>query len=94
MNKNCKAANWFVKFKAKKKPRFKAGSELSDKVNKMNVEIHEEEGELIFTIVHEGDRTPDVESFKVSMEKGNLEKSWNRLIQFRYKAYIGEPSGG
>jgi exopolyphosphatase/guanosine-5'-triphosphate,3'-diphosphate pyrophosphatase len=59
-----------------------------------DIQIHEEEGELIFTIVHEGERTPDVESFKVSMEKGNLEKSWNRLIQFRYKAYIGESHGG
>ena len=39
MNKNCKSANWFLKFKAKKKPRFKPGTEMSEKVNKMNVEI-------------------------------------------------------
>ena len=46
MDKKCKSANWFFKFKAKKKPRFKPGTEMAEKVNKMNVEIQEEESEI------------------------------------------------
>jgi exopolyphosphatase/guanosine-5'-triphosphate,3'-diphosphate pyrophosphatase len=59
-----------------------------------DVEIHEEQGELIITIIHGGDRVPEVESLKVSMEKSNLEKSWNKQIQFRHKPFIGELIGG
>lgn len=59
-----------------------------------DIEIQEEEGELIITIVHDGERVPDVESLKVSMEKSNLEKSWNKQIQFRHKPFTGEFSGG
>jgi nucleoid DNA-binding protein len=43
MNKVCKSSDWKVQLKAKKKPRFKPGSELSDKVNIMNVDIEENE---------------------------------------------------
>ena len=45
MKKECKLANWDLKFKSRKKPRFKAGSELSEKANKIDVEIQEGESE-------------------------------------------------
>ena len=41
MKKVCKSSDWKVKLRAKKKPRFKPGSELSEKVNIMNVGIEE-----------------------------------------------------
>ena len=46
MNKVCKSSDWKVQLKAKKKPvpkKFGTGSELSDKVNIMNVDIEENE---------------------------------------------------
>jgi nucleoid DNA-binding protein len=46
MKKNCKSSDWNIKLRAKKKPRFKPGSELSEKVNIMNVEINEENDDL------------------------------------------------
>jgi nucleoid DNA-binding protein len=46
MKKVCKSSDWNIKLKAKKKPRFKPGSELSEKVNIMNVEINEENDDL------------------------------------------------
>jgi nucleoid DNA-binding protein len=49
MNKDCKTKEWDIKLKAKKSPRFKAGSKLADKVNKMNVDINEESDETTAT---------------------------------------------
>ncbi|MES2587711.1 MAG: hypothetical protein V4622_01950 [Bacteroidota bacterium] len=49
MNKDCKAKEWDVKLKKKRVPRFKAGSELADKVNKMAVDINEESDETTAT---------------------------------------------
>ena len=46
MNKNCKSSNWFLKFKNKKKSTFKVGADLTEKVNKINLEIQEEESEI------------------------------------------------
>jgi nucleoid DNA-binding protein len=46
MNKVCKSSDWLLKLRAKRKPRFKPGSELSEKVNIMNVEINEENDDL------------------------------------------------
>lgn len=45
MNKECKSKEWDIKFETKNKVRFKAGSELADKVNKMKVDINEETDE-------------------------------------------------
>ena len=58
-----------------------------------DVEVHEEQGELVITVIHEGERVPEVESLKVSMEKSNLEKSWNKQIQFKNKPFTGELNG-
>jgi nucleoid DNA-binding protein len=82
MNKNCKAANWFVKFKAKKKPRFKAGSELSDKVNKMNVDIQEEESEISKAI----DMKMEVEQ----SENDHLEIALKKKLRFKAGADLTE----
>jgi nucleoid DNA-binding protein len=46
MKKVCSLNDWKLKLRAKRKPRFKPGSELSDKVNIMNVEINEENDDL------------------------------------------------
>jgi hypothetical protein len=42
MKKVCSLNDWKLKLRAKRKPRFKPSSELSDKVNIMNVDINEE----------------------------------------------------
>ncbi len=75
MNKNCKAANWFVKFKAKKKPRFKPGTEMSEKVNKMNVEIQEEESEISKAI--------DIKMEVEQSEKDHLEIALKKKLRFK-----------
>jgi nucleoid DNA-binding protein len=46
MKKVCSLNDWKLKLRAKRKPRFKPGSELSEKVNIMNVEINEENDDL------------------------------------------------
>ena len=45
MNKECKTKEWDVQLTKKRDVRFKAGSELADKVNRMAVDINEETGE-------------------------------------------------
>ncbi len=49
MNKDCKVKEWDVKLKKKRTAKFKSGSELADKVNKMNVDINEESDETTAT---------------------------------------------
>ena len=49
MNEECKVKEWDVKLKKKRTTKFKAGSELADKVNKMNVDISEETDETTAT---------------------------------------------
>lgn len=44
MNKNCKTSDWNLNFRAKNKLRFKAGADLTEKVN-VQVDINEEEDE-------------------------------------------------
>lgn len=82
MNKNCKSSNWFLKFKSKKKLSFKAGSELSDKVNKMNVEIQEEESEIFKAI----EIKMDVEQ----SEKDRLEIALKKKLRFKAGADLTE----
>jgi nucleoid DNA-binding protein len=63
MKKVCKSSNWNVKLRAKKKPRFKPGSELSEKVNIMHVDIEETEDDQ-----HESS------SVNIEIEKENKER--------------------
>jgi nucleoid DNA-binding protein len=63
MNKVCKSSDWNVKLRAKKKPRFKPGSELSEKVNIMHVDIEETEDDQ-----HESS------SVNIEIEKENKER--------------------
>jgi nucleoid DNA-binding protein len=63
MNKVCKSSDWKVQLKAKKKPRFKPGSELSDKVNIMNVDIEEN-----------GDNQYEDTSINIEIEKESKER--------------------
>ncbi len=75
MNKNCKSSDWLLKLKAKKKPRFKPGSELSEKANKMNINIQEEESE-----------TSKELDFKMEMEqseKDRLEIGLKKKLRFK-----------
>ena len=82
MNKNCKSANWFLKFKAKKKPRFKPGTEMSEKVNKMNVEIQEEESEISKAI--------DIKMEVEQSEKDHLEIALKKKLRFKAGADLTE----
>jgi nucleoid DNA-binding protein len=63
MKKVCKSSDWKVKLRAKKKPRFKPGSELSEKVNIMNVGINE----------HGDDQHEDT-SINIEVEKENKDR--------------------
>ena len=87
MNKNCKSANWFLKFKAKKKPLpiaigIKPGTEMSEKVNKMNVEIQEEESEISKAI----DMKLEVEQ----SENDHLEIALKKKLRFKAGADLTE----
>ena len=82
MNKNCKSANWFLKFKAKKKPRFKPGTEMSEKVNKMNVEIQEEESEVSKAI--------DIKMEVEQSENDPLEIALKKKLRFKAGADLTE----
>ena len=46
MNKVCKSSDWLLKLRAKRKPRFKPGTEMAEKVNIMHVDINEENDDL------------------------------------------------
>jgi hypothetical protein len=63
MKKHCFLNDWKLKLKAKRKPRFKAGSELTEKVNIMHVEINEEM-----------DDQKEQKSILVELEKESKEK--------------------
>jgi nucleoid DNA-binding protein len=75
MNKNCKAANWFVKFKAKKKPRFKPGTEMAEKVNRINLDIQEEESEI--------SKAMDLKMEIEQSEKEHLEIALKKKLRFK-----------
>lgn len=82
MKKECKLANWDLKFKSRKKPRFKAGSELSDKVNKIDVEIQEGESE-----------TSKELDFKMEVEQSendHLEIALKKKLRFKAGSYLTE----
>ena len=54
-NLNCKKSELMLNIKASRKPRFKAGADLSKNVNVMNVEFHESstcENEVIEVKLH------------------------------------------
>ncbi|MBI2258262.1 MAG: hypothetical protein HYU67_05125 [Flavobacteriia bacterium] len=78
MKKVCKSSDWNVKLRAKRKPRFKPGSELSDKVNIMNVDIEENEDDQ-----HE-DTSINIEIEKESKER--VEISVKSKGKTRFKA--------
>lgn len=82
MNKDCKSNNWLLKLKAKKKPRFKAGSELSDKVNKMSVDIQEEESEI--------SKELDIKMDFEQSEKDRLEIALKKKLRFKAGADLTE----
>jgi nucleoid DNA-binding protein len=67
MKKVCKSSDWNVKLRAKKKPRFKPGSELSEKVNIMHVDIEETEDDQ-----HESSSV-NIEIEKASKERIEIE---------------------
>lgn len=70
MNKECKPKEWDIKFERKNKVRFKAGSELADKVNRMAVDINEEMDENATTT----DINMEVEQNKDEVLKIGLKK--------------------
>jgi nucleoid DNA-binding protein len=78
MKKVCSLNDWKLKLRAKRKPRFKPGSELSDKVNIMNVEINEEMDD------YKEQKSILVELEKESKEK--LEISYKERSTPRFKA--------
>ncbi len=61
MEKECKKSEWDIKLKSKRKPRFKAGADLTDKVNLIAVDIIEEmnEDSLTTDIKMEVEQTKD-----------------------------------
>lgn len=63
MNKVSKSSDWKVKVKSKKKPRFKPGSELTDSVNIMNVEV-----------IEDNDDQKESTSFQMNLEKESIEQ--------------------
>jgi nucleoid DNA-binding protein len=78
MKKVCSLNDWKLKLRAKRKPRFKPGSELSDKVNIMNVDINEEM-----------DDEKEQKSILVELEKASKEKleiSYKERSTPRFKA--------
>lgn len=82
MKNECKLANWDLKFKSKKKPRFKPGSDLTDKVNKIDVEIQEGESE-----------TSKELDFKMEVEQSendHLEIALKKKLRFKAGADLTE----
>ena len=78
MNKVCKSSDWLLKLRAKRKPRFKPGTEMSEKVNIMNVEINEENDDL-----------QERKSIHMNLEKESKEKlaiSYKEKAMPRFKA--------
>lgn len=67
MNTACKTKEWDVQLKKKRVSHFKAGSELADKVNKMNVDINEQQDE--------NSVTTDIE-IDVEQNENELLKVW------------------
>lgn len=52
--------------------------------NRVNdVEVKLNGNTLVFTVLHDNDRVPDVELFKASLEKNSLTKSWGRPVEFQ-----------
>jgi exopolyphosphatase/guanosine-5'-triphosphate,3'-diphosphate pyrophosphatase len=51
-----------------------------------DVEVRSENGALIFTILHDAERFPDVELFKAALEKSSLEKSWGKEVILQTRA--------
>jgi hypothetical protein len=45
VNQNCQNSNLEIEVKAVKRPRFKAGAELSGKVNKIHIDVNQHEME-------------------------------------------------
>jgi nucleoid DNA-binding protein len=82
MKNECKLANWDLKFKSKKKPHFKHGSDLKDKVNKIDVEIQEGESE-----------TSKELDFKMGVEQSendHLEIALKKKLRFKAGADLTE----
>ncbi|MFN5415622.1 MAG: hypothetical protein ACK5B9_01100, partial [Flavobacteriia bacterium] len=82
MKNECKLANWDLKFKSKKKPRFKPGSDLTDKVNKIDVEIQQGESE-----------TSKELDFKMGVEQSEndrLEIALKKKLRFKAGADLTE----
>ena len=78
MNKVCKSSDWLLKLRAKRKPRFKPGTEMSEKVNIMNVDIKEDSDEF-----------SESTSVDLSLEKESKEKidfSLTKKRKTRFKA--------
>lgn len=70
MNKDCKRKEWDVKLKKKRTSKFKAGSELADKVNRMAVDINEEIDEnLVTTDVKMEIEQSDNDILKIGLNK-------------------------
>lgn len=73
MNKECKAKEWDVKLKKKRTAKFKAGSELADKVNRMAVDINEETDETgATTDIKMEVEQKENEVLKVAIKKKNV----------------------
>ena len=78
MNKVCKSSDWLLKLRAKRKPRFKPGTEMAEKVNIMNVDIKEDSDEF-----------SENTSVDLSLEKESKEKidfSLTKKRKTRFKA--------
>jgi nucleoid DNA-binding protein len=78
MNKVCKSSDWLLKLRAKRKPRFKPGTEMAEKVNIMHVDINEENDDL-----HES------KSIRMKLEKESKEQlaiSYKERTTPRFKA--------
>jgi nucleoid DNA-binding protein len=79
MNKVSKSSDWKVKLKSKKKPRFKPGSELTDSVNIMNVEV-----------IEDNDDQKESTSFQMNLEKESKEQL---AISYKETTMPGANSG-
>ena len=75
MNKNCKSSNWLLKLKAKKKPRFKPGTEMAEKVNRINLDIQEDQNEV--------SKAMDLKMEMEQSEKDRLEIALKKKLRFK-----------
>jgi nucleoid DNA-binding protein len=82
MNKICKSSNWLLKLKAKKKPRFKPGTEMAEKVNRINLDIQEEESEI--------SKAMDLKMEMELSEKEHLEIALKKKLRFKAGADLTE----